>query len=113
MLQCLVTKDNRTVTNLRPEGPSPSTIKHLETMRGVQGCAEREAPRKSCDLYQVTQGKNGSQEVQWQRIHPPIQEMQETPIPSLGQEDPPSRNWQPTPLFSPGKLHGKSSLVVG
>ena len=96
MLQCLVTKDNRTVTNLRPEGPSPSTIKHLETMRGVQGCAEREAPRKSCDLYQVTQGRmaprrhNGKESTRQyrrckrHRFHPWVRK-----IPRVGTGNPP------------------------
>ena len=36
MLQCLVTKGNRTVTNLRLEGPSASQFYSLETMRGVE-----------------------------------------------------------------------------
>ena len=30
---------------------------------------------------------------------------------SLGQKDPPRRNWQPTPVALPGKSHGQSSLV--
>ena len=28
-----------------------------------------------------------------------------------GQEDPWRRNWQPTPVFLPGKSHGQRSLV--
>ena len=30
---------------------------------------------------------------------------------SLGWEDPWSRKWQPTSVFSPGKFHGRSSLI--
>ena len=45
---------------------------------------------------------------QWQRICLP---MQETEVPSLGQEDPLRRKWQPTPVFLPGKYHGRRSLV--
>ena len=32
--------------------------------------------------------------------------MQETWVPSLGQEDPLRRAWQPTPVFLPGESHG-------
>jgi len=39
-------------------------------------------------------------------------EMQETSVPSMGQEDSPQRRkWQPTPVFLPEESHGWSSLV--
>ena len=42
----------------------------------------------------------------------PMQEMQETWVRSLGQEDPPQRKKRyPTPVFLPGKSHGQGSLV--
>ena len=31
--------------------------------------------------------------------------------PSMGQEDPLRRKWQPSSIFSPGKFHGQRSLV--
>ena len=34
----------------------------------------------------------------------------ETWVQSLGQEDPWRKEWQPTPVFLPGELHGKKSL---
>ena len=37
--------------------------------------------------------------------------MQEMWVQSLGQENPWSRKWQPTPVFLPGKFHGQRSLV--
>ena len=37
--------------------------------------------------------------------------MQETRIPSLGQEDPLKREWQPTPVFFLGKFHGQGDLM--
>ena len=37
--------------------------------------------------------------------------MRETWVPSLGQEDPWRREWQPTPVFLPGEIHGQRSLV--
>ena len=36
--------------------------------------------------------------------------MQETQVPSLGQEDPWRKAWQPTPVFLPGESHGQRSL---
>ena len=36
--------------------------------------------------------------------------MQETRVRSLSQEDPWRREWQPTPVFSPGESHGQRSL---
>ena len=36
---------------------------------------------------------------------------QEMRIPSLGQEDPGKRKWQPTPVFLPGESHGQRSQV--
>ena len=36
---------------------------------------------------------------------------QETMVCSLGQEDPLSRKWQPTPVFLPGKSHQQRSLA--
>ena len=35
----------------------------------------------------------------------------ETWVQSLGQEDPWSREWQPTPVLLPGKFNGQRSLV--
>ena len=37
--------------------------------------------------------------------------MQETWVQSLGQEEPLEKEWQPTPVFWPGKSHGQKSLV--
>ena len=37
--------------------------------------------------------------------------MWETQVRSLGQEDPLVKEWQPTPVFLPGKFHGLRSLV--
>jgi len=37
--------------------------------------------------------------------------MQETWVPSLGQEDPLERKWQPTPVFLPGEFCEQRSLV--
>ena len=37
--------------------------------------------------------------------------MQETWVPSLGQEAPLERKWQPTPVFLPGEFHEQRSLV--
>ena len=36
--------------------------------------------------------------------------MQEIWVPSLDQEDPLGRKWQPTIVFLPGKFHGQRSL---
>ena len=36
--------------------------------------------------------------------------MQETQVRSLGQEDPWRRKWEPTPVFLPGRSHGRRSL---
>ena len=49
-----------------------------------------------------------SQVVQWQRIHLPLQETQ---APSLDQQDPRRRKWQPAPAFLPGKSHGRRNRV--
>ena len=38
--------------------------------------------------------------------------IQKTRVPSLGQEDPWRREWQPTPVFLPGKSGGRRSLAV-
>ena len=38
--------------------------------------------------------------------------MQETQVQSLSQEDPLEKEWQPTPVFLPGKSHGWGSLGV-
>ena len=37
--------------------------------------------------------------------------MQETGVPSLGQEDLLGKKWQPTPVFLPGEFHRQRSLV--
>ena len=39
-----------------------------------------------------------------------MQDTQETWVGSLGLEDPLEREWQPTPVFLPGKSHGQRSL---
>ena len=39
-----------------------------------------------------------------------LPEMQETQIQSLGQKDPLEREWQPTPVFLPGEVHGQRYL---
>ena len=41
--------------------------------------------------------------------NPPV--VQNTWVPSLGQEDPLEREWLPTPAFLPGEFHEQSSLV--
>ena len=38
--------------------------------------------------------------------------VQETPVWSLGKNDPWTRKWKPTLLFLPGKSHGQRSLAV-
>ena len=45
----------------------------------------------------------------WERICLPLQETQETWVLPLGQEDPLEKEWQPTPVFLPGKFHGQRS----
>ena len=42
---------------------------------------------------------------------PAMQEMPEMKLPSLSQEDPWRRKWQPTQVFLMGKSHGQRSLV--
>ena len=37
--------------------------------------------------------------------------MQETQVPSLGQEDPLEKEWLPTPVFLPREFHGQRSLA--
>ena len=37
--------------------------------------------------------------------------MQEMQVQFLGQEDPQSRTWHPTPVFLPGKSHGQRTLA--
>ena len=37
--------------------------------------------------------------------------MEETQVQSLGGEDPLEKEWQPTPVFLPGKFHGQRSLA--
>jgi len=41
-----------------------------------------------------------------------MQETQETSIQSVGWEYPWRRNWQPNPVFLPGKFHEHRSLVI-
>ena len=41
----------------------------------------------------------------------PIRETQETRVRFLGQEDLIEKEWQPTPVFLPGKFHGQKNLV--
>ena len=40
---------------------------------------------------------------------PPV--VQEARVQHLGQGDPLEREWQPTPVFLPGKFHGQRSLT--
>ena len=40
------------------------------------------------------------------RNPPAMQELQETQVQSLGQEDPQEEEWQPTLVFLPGEPHG-------
>ena len=42
---------------------------------------------------------------------PAMQETQRVQVPSLSQEDPLEKDRQSTPVFLPGKSHGKRSLV--
>ena len=42
---------------------------------------------------------------------PAVQELQETWVPSLSQEDPWRRAWQPTPVFLLVESHGQRSLA--
>ena len=37
--------------------------------------------------------------------------MQEMQVRSLGREEPPEKEWQPTPVFLTGKFHGQRSMV--
>ena len=37
--------------------------------------------------------------------------LEETRIPSLGQEDPLKKEWQPTPVFLSGESHGQRGLA--
>ena len=37
--------------------------------------------------------------------------VQETRVPSLGQEDPPEKGMATTPIFLPGESHGQRSMV--
>ena len=48
---------------------------------------------------------------QWKRFRLPMQEMQETTVPSLGQEDPLEEGIGTTPVFLPGKSRGQRSLA--
>ena len=38
-----------------------------------------------------------------------MQEMQKTQVLSLDQEDPLENEWQPTPVFLPGKFHDRGA----
>ena len=42
---------------------------------------------------------------------PAIQETWEMHVQSLGWKDPLEKEWQPTPVFLPGKSHGQRSLA--
>ena len=48
-----------------------------------------------------------SQVVQWERICLPMQERQETRVPSRIRKIPWRRKWQPSPVFLLGKSHGQ------
>ena len=53
-----------------------------------------------------------SQVVQWlKKICLPVQEMQETWVWLLDQEDPLEEEMTPTPVFLPGKFYGQRSLA--
>ena len=45
------------------------------------------------------------------KVHTNLPAAQETWVWSLGQEDPWSRKWQPTPVFLPGESHGQRTLA--
>jgi len=45
------------------------------------------------------------------RSPPAMQEIRETRVWPLDQEDPWRRKWQPTPVFLPGESHGRRSLA--
>ena len=48
-----------------------------------------------------------------ERICLPMQEIQDTWVGSLGQEDPLEEEMQPIPVFLPGKFHGQRGLAGG
>ena len=60
-------------------------------------------------LYTVCIDK-ASSVMQW-GIHPPVQEMQETQVQSLGREEPQRRKRKPTPVFLLRNVHGQRHLV--
>ena len=49
--------------------------------------------------------------VKKKKICPPMQEMQETQVLSLSQEDPLEEEMATSPVFLPGESHGQRSLV--
>ena len=55
--------------------------------------------------------KGASAKAQQVKNLPAMQEVQETWVRSLGQDQPPEEEMQPTPVFLPGKFHGQRSLV--
>ena len=55
--------------------------------------------------------KQTSQGGQWQRIHQPMQEMQDTWVRSLGWEDPLEEEMVTHSVFLPGESYGQRSLA--
>ena len=72
-------------------------------------------PYKSCLFDASQKGPGASQAAQWQRIHQPMQKIQEIgfdPWEGIPWEKIPwGRKWQPTPVFLPGESHGQRSLA--
>ena len=65
-----------------------------------------------CLLCQRAQTQNGLP--RWccgKEFHLPVEEMQETGVRFLGQEDPLEKEMQASPVFLPGEYHGWRSLV--
>ena len=62
-------------------------------------------------ICRLAQHFKGSQGVQWVQNPPAMQEILETWVPSLGQEDPLEEEMAPTPVFLPGGSHGQRSLA--
>ena len=68
--------------------------------------------RKIHGCKQITkQEKNENKRIKPKKLKNTRSAMQETQVWSLGWEDSLRRKWQPTPVFLPGKSHGRQSLV--
>ena len=66
---------------------------------------------KDLDWSNIVPGKGFPGGTEVKKIHLPMQEMKETPVWSLGQEDPWRWKWQPTPVFLPGESRGQRKLT--